>query len=98
MNAKLYKKFIPYDQMHHTGEEIWELFIPDAGIIVNDKYGCFKSKEHRAAKGSTVVDVKLDYDFVVLCNKKANVNEEINSKIDDVFNEFKRLDINSHTF
>lgn len=98
MDAKLYKLFIPIDVAHrYLGEEIWELFIPDAGIIVNNKYGCFKSKESRAANGSTAVDVKLDYSFVVLCNKKANINEKINNKIDDVFAELKRLNTSPHT-
>lgn len=98
MDAKLYKLFIPIDAVHrHLGEEIWELFIPDAGIIVNNKYGCFKSKELRALSADSIIDVKLDYSFVVLCNKKANINEKINNKIDDVFAELKRLNTSPHT-
>ena len=75
MKAKLYRVEIGDSlTISHGwgGYLIWELYVPEIGIVVNDHGGCFKSDCR--AKGD-VIDVEIDDHYARILEARVTSNE-----------------------
>jgi len=85
MEAKLYK--ISF----HQGEEIkvlWEVFIPQIGIAINEQGECRRCKIERAlALNQNLIEVDVSYDFTVTVDKFMRCKEDLMQAVDEEFKD-----------
>jgi len=69
------------------GYLIWELYVPEIGVVANERNGCFKS-ECRAE--GEIIDVEIDNDYARKMKARASSEDpfrKVNNKYFDIVKE-----------